>query len=157
MRKMTLLDEADVVRDRLPGRRVENIVAGPSTGGWLPSGPYDYAVPDLSVVDPGIDEHMVENNCYDPAWFRLVVEVTSNNYNQDLQTKVAAYAESKIPVYVIVDRKHGRIHVLTEPEVNEYDSHRAYDPGQQVVLPESIGAEVTLDAAELLKTEGHTL
>ncbi|HBF85505.1 MAG TPA: hypothetical protein DD420_37970, partial [Streptomyces sp.] len=54
------------------------------------------------------DAHLVENNCYDPAVFRLVLEVTSGNYKNDLRNKVSAYAEAKIPVYVVVDRKHGR-------------------------------------------------
>ncbi|MFG2559349.1 Uma2 family endonuclease [Streptomyces sp. NPDC048496] len=120
-------------------------------GLWLPGGPEDYAIPDLSVVDADLDEHVIENNCYDPAVFRLVLEVTSSNYNNDLRNKVTAYAEAKIPVYVIVNRKHGRVHVLTEPIADGYGSHQVYAPGQQVTLPASIGAEVTLDVADLLK------
>ncbi|WP_434591167.1 Uma2 family endonuclease [Streptomyces sp. A5-4] len=121
-----------------------------AVGVWLPSGPADYAIPDLAIVDADLDEHELDNNCYDPAVFRLVLEVTASNYDNDLRNKVAAYAEAKIPVYVIVDRKHGRIHVLTDPVAGEYDSHRVYAPGQQVTLPESIGAKVNLDVAEIL-------
>ncbi|MCX4533500.1 Uma2 family endonuclease [Streptomyces sp. NBC_01669] len=120
-------------------------------GLWLPGGPEDYAIPDLSIVDADLDEHVIENNCYDPAVFRLVLEVTSSNYNNDLRNKVTAYAEAKIPVYVIVNRKHGRVHVLTDPLADGYDSHQVYAPGQQVTLPASIGAEVTLDVADLLE------
>ncbi|MFE7041881.1 Uma2 family endonuclease [Streptomyces atratus] len=120
-------------------------------GMWLPSGPEDYAIPDLAVVDADLDEHLVENNCYDPAVFRLALEVTSSNYNNDLRNKVVAYAEAKIPVYVIVDRKHGRVHVLTEPMGGGYDSHEVYAPGQTVTLPDSIGAPVTLDVDELIR------
>ncbi|MFF2412485.1 Uma2 family endonuclease [Streptomyces sp. NPDC058092] len=120
-------------------------------GLWLPGGPEDYAIPDLAIVDADRDEHLIENNCYDPAIFRLVLEVTSSNYNNDLRNKVAAYAEAKIPVYVIVDRKHGRVHVLTEPMGGGYDSHQVYAPGQMATLPDSIGALVTLDVAELIR------
>ncbi|WP_156723368.1 Uma2 family endonuclease [Streptomyces apocyni] len=120
-------------------------------GLWLPDGPEDYAVPDFAVVDADIDEHLIENNCYDPATFRLVLEVTSSNYQQDLRAKVAAYAIAKIPVYVILDRKHQRLHVLTDPIANEYDTHRVHAPGELVTLPESIGAKVTLDVTALLK------
>ncbi|MFF3782660.1 Uma2 family endonuclease [Streptomyces sp. NPDC001933] len=120
-------------------------------GLWLPGGPEDYAIPDLSVVDADLDEHLIENNCYDPAVFRLVLEVTSSNYNNDLRNKVAAYSEAKIPVYVIIDRRHGRVHVLTEPMGGGYDSHEVYAPGQTVTLPESIGAPVTLDVDELVR------
>ncbi|WP_267245614.1 Uma2 family endonuclease [Streptomyces sp. PR69] len=122
-------------------------------GLWLPGGSEDYAVPDLAIVECDIDDHLIENNCYDPACFRLVLEVTSTNYQQDLRNKVAAYAEAQIPVYVIVNRKHGRIHVLTEPNPAErtYDTHRVHAPGEQITLPESIGAEVKLDVEALLQ------
>ncbi|MFG3528830.1 Uma2 family endonuclease [Streptomyces sp. NPDC047917] len=120
-------------------------------GLWLPGGPEDYAIPDLALVDADFDEHLVENNCYDPAVFRLVLEVTSSNYRSDLRNKVAVYSEAKIPVYVIVDRKHGRLHVLTEPMGGGYDSHEVYAPGQTVTLPESIGAPVTLDVDQLIR------
>ncbi|MFF3535241.1 Uma2 family endonuclease [Streptomyces sp. NPDC002466] len=120
-------------------------------GLWLPGDPEDYAVPDLAIVDADLDEHLIENNCYDPAAFRLVLEVTSIDYNNDLRNKVAAYAEAKIPVYVIIDRRHGRVHVLTEPVSGGYDSHQVYAPGQEVTLPESIGAPVTLDVDELVR------
>jgi Uma2 family endonuclease len=119
-------------------------------GLWLPGGPEDYAIPDLAVVDADFDEHLVENNCYDPAVFRLVLEVTSGNYKSDLRHKVSAYAEAKIPVYVILDRRHGRLHVLTEPTGCTYDSHEVYAPGQSAELPASIGAALTLDVAELV-------
>ncbi|MFJ3102945.1 Uma2 family endonuclease [Streptomyces sp. NPDC086835] len=122
-----------------------------AVGLWLPDGPEDYTIPDLALVDADFEDHLIEYNCYDPAVFRLVVEVTSSNYRNDLRNKAIAYAQAKVPVYVIVDRKHTRIHVLTNPLTSEYDSHEVYAPGQQIALPASIGAEVKLDAAELLK------
>ncbi|MDX3307838.1 Uma2 family endonuclease [Streptomyces sp. NPDC054884] len=121
-----------------------------NVGLWLPTGEEDYVIPDLVVVDADIDDHFVENNAYDPGCFRLVLEVTSGNWKDDLRTKVAAYAQAKVPVYVIVDRKHQRVHVLTEPVVGGYDNHQFYAPGQSVTLPDVIGAKVTLEAAEIL-------
>ncbi|TXL87388.1 Uma2 family endonuclease [Streptomyces sp. IB2014 016-6] len=121
-------------------------------GLWLPAGPEDFAIPDLSLVDADFEEHLMQYNCYDPAVFRLVLEVTSSNYQQDLRNKVTAYAEAEIPVYVIVDRKHSRLHVLTDPVAGDYASHRIHAPGEQIVLPESIGAEVKLDVSAVLKT-----
>ncbi|MGC0375342.1 Uma2 family endonuclease [Streptomyces sp. SAI-229] len=120
-------------------------------GLWLPTDTEDYAIPDLVVVDSDIDDHLIENNCYDPVCFRLVLEVTSSNWKNDLKAKVAAYAEAKVPVYVIVDRKHQRLHVLTDPVGNEYAGHRFHSSGQQVTLPDSIGAKVTLDVTEILR------
>ncbi|MFE1338079.1 Uma2 family endonuclease [Streptomyces sp. NPDC058733] len=121
-----------------------------SVGLWLPTGDEDYVIPDLAVVDADIDDHLVANNCYDPICFRLVLEVTSSNWKDDLKSKVRAYAGALIPVYVIVDREHLRLHVLTGPAGGEYEHHRPYSPGQVVTLPDSIGAKVTLDVAEIL-------
>ncbi|MFG2779041.1 Uma2 family endonuclease [Streptomyces prunicolor] len=120
-------------------------------GLWLPTGTEDYAIPDLAVVDTDIEDHYVENNCYDPAPFRLVLEVTSSNYQTDLRTKVTAYAGAAVPVYVIIDRKHQRLHVLTEPAEGTYANHRVHAPGELVTLPDTLGAKVTLDVAEILK------
>ncbi|MGW7239149.1 Uma2 family endonuclease [Streptomyces sp. NPDC054804] len=120
-------------------------------GLWLPTGTEDYAIPDLAVVDADIDEYLVENNSYDPVCFRLVLEVTSGNWKDDLKTKVHAYAEAKVPVYVIVDRKHQRLHVLTNPTGDKYENHRPHAPGELVTLPDSIGAKVTLDVDQILK------
>ncbi|GGW89845.1 Uma2 family endonuclease [Streptomyces lomondensis] len=120
-------------------------------GLWLPTGAEDYAIPDLSLVDADYRDHLIENNCYDPVCFRLVLEVTSSNYRTDLRTKVTAYAEAKVPVYVIVDRKHERLHVLTDPVGDTYENHRPHAPGEIVSLPDSLGAKVTLDVAEILK------
>ncbi|MFF4700162.1 Uma2 family endonuclease [Streptomyces chattanoogensis] len=117
---------------------------------WLPSGPYDFAVPDLSIAEP-FRGHEVEYNCCDPAIFRLVLEVTSNNYGNELRSKVVAYANAKIPVYVILNRRDDRIHVLTDPSGDEYRVHRVHAPGERITLPASIGAEVELDVAALLE------
>ncbi|MFE6841561.1 Uma2 family endonuclease [Streptomyces sp. NPDC057686] len=119
-------------------------------GIWLPDGREDHAIPDLAVVDADFEDHLVENNCYDPVAFRLVLEVTSSNYQTDLRTKVTAYANAKVPVYVIVDRRHNRLHVLTDPAQDEYATHRVHAPGELVTLPESIGAKVTLDVEAVL-------
>jgi Uma2 family endonuclease len=119
-------------------------------GLWLPSGAEDYVIPDLAIVDADIDEHYVENNCYEPVAFQLVLEVTSSNWKADLQTKVIAYAGAKVPIYVIVDRKHQRLHVLTDPAESDYATHRVHAPGEFVALPDSIGAKVTLDVSEIL-------
>ncbi|CAL9459381.1 Uma2 family endonuclease [Streptomyces sp. Tu 3180] len=120
-------------------------------GLWLPTDTEDHSIPDLALVDADFDDHLVENNSYDPVCFRLVLEVTSSNWKNDLKTKVAAYAEAKVPVYVILDRKHQRLHVLTDPVEGEYATHRLYSPGQLVTLPDSIGAKVTLDGAGILE------
>ncbi|UXY21524.1 Uma2 family endonuclease [Streptomyces cynarae] len=122
----------------------------PNIGLWLPTGAEDYVIPDLSVVDDDYRDHLVENSCYDPTCFRLVMEVTSSNWKTDLRTKVAYYAEAKIPVYVIIDRQHQRLHVLTDPVRGNYATHHIHIAGELVTLPDSIGGKVTLDVTKLL-------
>ncbi|MFI2202315.1 Uma2 family endonuclease [Streptomyces sp. NPDC020192] len=127
----------------------------PGIGLWLPSGPEDYVIPDLSVVDDDYRDHLVENSCYDPTCFRLVMEVTSSNWKTDLRDKVTCYAKAKVPVYVIIDRRHQRLHLLTEPVADRYKAHGIHIPGELVALPESVGGKVTLDVAQLLQA-GHS-
>jgi Uma2 family endonuclease len=122
----------------------------PGVGLWLNTGPFDHVVPDLAVVDADYRDHLIESGCYDPAVFRLVVEVTSSNHKADLKTKVGVYANAKIPVYVIVDRKNQRLHLLTEPMDNDYGSHRVFAAGGGLTLPASVGTEVELDVETIL-------
>lgn len=124
-------------------------------GLWLAAGA-DYAIPDLAIVDADIDEHLVKDNSYGPVAFRLVLEVTSGNWKTELRTKVSAYAAAHVPVYVIVDRKHQRIHVLTEPSEDDYSTHRVHAPGELVTLPDSLGAKDTLDVKEILDAGRRT-
>lgn len=121
-----------------------------NVGLWLPDGPSDFAIPDLVIVDADIEDHLVEHNCYDPAVFRLVLEVTSSNIGDDLKRKPTAYASAGVPVYVIVDRSNQRVMVLTEPQDGEYRVHAVHHPGQSFTLPESIGASVTLSVDDVL-------
>ncbi|CAL9559616.1 hypothetical protein SUDANB176_04617 [Streptomyces sp. enrichment culture] len=102
-------------------------------------------------MDAGHEDHYVENNCYDPICFRLVPEVASSDYRTDPRTKVNAYAEAKIPVRLIVDREHQRLHVLTDPAGDEYRIHRPHVPGEFVTLPDSVGVRVTTDVTEVLR------
>ncbi|MFJ3787547.1 Uma2 family endonuclease [Kitasatospora sp. NPDC090091] len=116
----------------------------------LPEGPFDYAVPDLAVTDADSDDRVMEHGAYDPAIFRLVLEVTSSNLSDDLKKKPFAYASAGVPIYVIVDRTNRRVMVLTDPKDGEYRLHAVHHPGQSFALPESIGAAVTLSVDDVL-------
>ncbi|MFI5531035.1 Uma2 family endonuclease [Kitasatospora sp. NPDC051853] len=121
-----------------------------AVGLWLPDGPYDFVIPDLAVVDADFEEHKLEYSCYDPAVFRLVLEVTSSNLSDDLKKKPAAYAGAGVPVYVIVDRTNQKVLVLTDPSDGEYRVHAVRHRGQSFTLPESVGAAVTLSVDAML-------
>ncbi|MFJ8474137.1 Uma2 family endonuclease [Kitasatospora sp. NPDC094011] len=113
---------------------------------WLPTGPDDFAMPDLSIVDGGIHDSAVTYNCYDPKCFRLVLEVTSAALCSDLTRKPAAYALAGVPAYVVVDRAERQVVVMTDPEGDEYRKRSVRCPGQSVGLP---GTAVVLSVAEL--------
>ncbi|MCC3651975.1 Uma2 family endonuclease [Streptomyces sp. S07_1.15] len=118
-------------------------------GLWLPGGPSDFAVPDLSVIDGDYTNHLVAYNCYAPAAFRLVLEVTAHNYGNE-RRKTAAYAAAGIPVYVLADRAERQVHVLTDPCEGRYRKRATYRPGESFALPEAVGEPVRLSADSAL-------
>lgn len=115
----------------------------------LPTGD-DAAIPDLSVVDADYrDAHLV-SNYYAPHVFRMVVEVTSSNWADDLGPKVDCYAQAGIPVYLIADRRHDEVILYTDPREGEYRSRKPFKRGMSVPLPESIGIALDLPVDRLL-------
>ncbi|MFI6344486.1 Uma2 family endonuclease [Streptomyces sp. NPDC050560] len=120
----------------------------------LPTGPQDYAIPDLSVVDKDFREAGTYANCYAPRAFRLVVEVTSpSNRSDDLGIKAEAYARAGIPVYVVVDRRQDEVLVHTDPRRAKYRSVERYKRGMDVPVPESVGIELSLSADQMLEVD----
>ena len=114
-------------------------------GLWLPTLPEDFAIPDFSIVDEDFRDAHVTKNYYAPNVFRLVVEVTSSNWSDDLGPKVECYAQAGIPAYLVVDRKHDEVLLYTDPADGKYPDPVRYKRGQSVPVPESVG--VTLDLA----------
>jgi Uma2 family endonuclease len=128
----------------------------PGIGLRLPGGPDGYAVPHLSVVTADYREHLVRATHYAPDCFRLVVDIAHSGIPPELGSKRSAYADAGVPAQVVVDRHHGRLHVLTDPSGDDYAVHRVHAPGEIVTLPDSVGAEVTLDVGRILRAGGPT-
>ncbi|MFF7885798.1 Uma2 family endonuclease [Streptomyces sp. NPDC020794] len=135
---------------RRAGAKEAGLKVRPGIGLWLPTGPADYAIPDLSVVEADFEEALVEKNCYASHVFRLVLEVTSTNWGTDVLAKTEVYAETRIPVYVVVDHRHDQVVVHTDPEGDKYRTVTAYKRGMSVPLPESVGISAELSADRLL-------
>jgi Uma2 family endonuclease len=140
-----LIEEFLKVRARQAGIRYMQGI-----GLWLPTGPDDYAVPDLSVVDADYRDALVEKNCYAPHVFRLVLEVTSSNWTNDTATKVVIYAEAGIPVYIVADRKHDEVLLYQDPVDGKYSDPQRYKRGQSVPVPEYVGVTLELSVDTLL-------
>ncbi|GAB7103981.1 Uma2 family endonuclease [Streptomyces phaeofaciens JCM 4814] len=119
-------------------------------GLWLPTLPEDFAIPDLSVVDEDFRDAHVTKNYYAPNVFRLVVEVTSSNWSDDLGPKVECYAQAGIPGYLVADRKHDEVLLYTDPVDGAYGDPERFKRGQSVALPGAIGFKVTFDVDTLL-------
>jgi Uma2 family endonuclease len=119
-------------------------------GLWLPALSDDFAIPDFSVVDADFRDAHVTKNCFAPNVFRLVVEVTSSNWSDDLGQKVESYAEAGIPAYLIADRKHDEVLLYQDPADGKYPDPVRYKRGQAVPVPESAGVTLELSVDTLL-------
>lgn len=119
-------------------------------GLWLPTLPSDFAIPDLSIVDVDFRDAHVTKNYYAPNVFRMVVEVTSSNWSDDLGPKVECYAQAGIPAYLIVDRKHDEVLLYTEPTDGTYPDPQYFKRGQDVVVPGSVGVSAEISVGTLL-------
>jgi hypothetical protein len=54
-----------------------------------------------------------------------VLEVTVDNWSDDLCLKVDCYAQAGIPVYLIGDRKHDEVLLYTDPADGKYPAPSA--------------------------------
>ncbi|GAA1908784.1 Uma2 family endonuclease [Streptomyces sodiiphilus] len=118
-------------------------------GLYLRPGKKDFVIPDLAVVDEDFLEHPLPYNGYPPDVFRLVAEVTSSNWRDDTESKVSAYATVGVPVYLIADREHGRVLVLSRPHHGKYQSEAEYLPGDKAQIPGPVACEIAVE--ELLQ------
>ncbi|WP_327728072.1 Uma2 family endonuclease [Streptomyces sp. NBC_00487] len=135
---------------RRAGAKEAGLKVRPGIGLWLPTGPADYAIPDLSVVEADIGDALVQKNCYAPHVFRMVLEVTSSNWADDTAFKAEIYAEAGIPVYLIADRRHDEVLLYTDPVGGKYPAPVRYKRGQTVPVPESVGVTLDLSVDTLL-------
>lgn len=79
----------------------------------------------------------------------LVGEITSTNHETDSGPKLRIYADAGVPVYVLVHRQDGLVHVYSEPDPagQTYAAHVSYPLGGKVPLP---APYPVLDTAPLL-------
>ncbi|WP_328465729.1 Uma2 family endonuclease [Streptomyces sp. NBC_00448] len=92
----------------------------------------------------------------DPDGVLMAVEVTlrDRDTNQrDRVDKPRAYAESGIPVYLLIDRDRREVSIHSDPQDGAYRDRHVVAFGKTVALPEPVGIE--LDTRQLLEwTEG---
>jgi Uma2 family endonuclease len=107
------------------------------------------ARPDGALAPVG---HFVRSGEWaDPDGVLMVVEVTFSDRDttqRDRVEKPRAYAESGIPVYLLVDRDTREVTVHSRPEEGAYGLRLTVPFGKTVPLPEPVGFE--LDTQQLL-------
>ncbi|NGO13322.1 Uma2 family endonuclease [Streptomyces sp. HC44] len=86
----------------------------------------------------------------DPTPVLMVVEVTSYDSDTDRRDRVEkprAYAETGIPVYLLIDRDTCEIKVHSLPDGVRYEQVQTLPFGKEVTLPDPVG--ITLDTEPL--------
>ncbi|WP_128433310.1 Uma2 family endonuclease [Streptomyces cyaneus] len=139
-----------VVQFHMAGARKAGLRYVQGIGLWLPTLPEDFAIPDFSIVDKDFRDAHVTKNYYAPNVFRMVVEVTSSNWSDDLGPKVECYAQAGVPAYLIADRKHDEVLLYQDPADGKYADPQRFKRGQTVPVPESVGVTLELAVDTLL-------
>lgn len=86
----------------------------------------------------------------DPDPVLMAVQVTlydSETDARDRTEKPRAYAETDIPVYLLIDRDSCEVTVFSEPDGVRYESARTVPFGKTVDLPDPVG--ITLETEQL--------
>lgn len=107
------------------------------------------AIPDGTLAPVG---HFVgAGEWADADGVLMTVEVTSFDHDttqRDRIDKPRAYADSGIPIYLLVDRDTREVTVYSEPEHGAYQQRVTVSFGKAVTLPAPVGIE--LDTQQLL-------
>ncbi|WP_282202611.1 Uma2 family endonuclease [Kitasatospora fiedleri] len=85
-----------------------------------------------------------------PAWMKpdgivMVLEVTSSNPAKDRWDKRKGYAAAGIPLYLLVDRKAGKVVLHSHPESGEYAATTSVPFGDPLPLPKPFGFDLATD------------
>ncbi|WP_405831920.1 Uma2 family endonuclease [Streptomyces sp. NBC_00105] len=121
----------------------------PGRGLKVQAGRDGRAIPNASLAHSGAFAGHGEWSDPDPVL--MAVEVTSWNSDTDRrhhQEKPRVYAESGIPVYLVIDRAKFEVSVHSEPAGQRYECVRTVSYGRDVHLPDPVG--ITL-RTEVLK------
>ncbi|WP_162794029.1 Uma2 family endonuclease [Streptomyces paludis] len=106
------------------------------------------ARPDGSVAPSGA--FVGQGEWADPSPVLMAVEVTSYDSDTDSRDRVEkprAYAETKIPLYLLVDRERCEVTVYSEPDGGRYEMAHTVPFGKEITLPDPVG--ITLETEQL--------
>ncbi|MFF4949015.1 Uma2 family endonuclease [Streptomyces chattanoogensis] len=101
------------------------------------------AIPDASLARPGSFAGHGDWSATEAV--QMAVEVTSfdrDTDRRDRREKPRAYAQTGIPVYLLIDRDSCEVTVYSEPEGDRYDKAVTVPFGKPVTLPDPVGIEL---------------
>lgn len=107
------------------------------------------AIPDGALAPRG--QFVSAGEWAEPEGVLMTVEVTSHDRDTEQRDRVdkpRAYAESGIPVYLLIDRDHRKVTVFSKPSAGVYRHENSVAFGETVVLPEPVRIE--FDTQQLL-------
>jgi Uma2 family endonuclease len=85
----------------------------------------------------------------DPDPVLMVVEVTSHDQDterRDRDEKPRAYAESGIPVYLLIDRQSCEVTAYSEPVDGRYEQRLTVSFGAEIRIPDPVGVSLDTEA-----------
>ncbi|MEU7635786.1 MULTISPECIES: Uma2 family endonuclease [unclassified Streptomyces] len=97
-----------------------------------------------------MDAFVGQGEWADPASVLMAVEVTSydsDTEQRDRVEKPRAYAETGIPLYLMIDRKSCQVSLYSEPAGECYENVHTVPFGRSLHLPDPVG--ITLDTTPL--------
>ncbi|MFI5983092.1 Uma2 family endonuclease [Streptomyces sp. NPDC051555] len=106
------------------------------------------AIPDGVLAHE--DAFVGQGDWADPSPILMAVEVTSWDSDTDRRDRVEkplAYAQTGIPVYLLIDRSKGVLVVHSDPDGACYETVRTVPFGREVRLPDPVG--ITLNTEPL--------
>ncbi|GHF47442.1 hypothetical protein GCM10010504_14340 [Streptomyces griseus] len=101
------------------------------------------ARPDAALAP--IDAFVGQSEWANPDDVLMVVEVTSYDEDTDRRDRVEkprAYAETGIPVYLLIDRDTCEVKVHSQPDGVRYEQVVTVPYGKTVTLPDPVGIEL---------------
>jgi Uma2 family endonuclease len=140
------LIEGDIVVTPAPDEEHEAYFVETSArlieNGWRTSGNYGLVTPlgkfqpDLTIARREFFARREHRSYRSPDGVALVVEITSSNPSSDRDSKRRGYAQAKIPLYLLIDRKAERTVLFSEPVQGDYAVADSRPIGEPVPLPE---------------------
>ena len=101
--------------------------------------------PDIAIVRPQADNYSTRHPY--PQDIHFLIEVSNNSLSKDLEEKSVIYAQNGILEYWVIDLRHNKLWIFTQPEHNGYTNRQEVIAGN--IHPVSFSS-ITVEVNKLL-------